>query len=206
MTSWTALQDEISSCTACRGRFPCVTVQCPPGHLYNSPPPVVTVLFVGVAPPVRGSHFHTDPRDKLRGGLFRVLTKLGYPCSSLADFASYGFYLVHTAKCAYDESRAANLNLSRACAPLHLRREIEILAPHAVCFLSMAVGPTVADDLARSWGNENVPDAETTALLKVGQRRAYVLVSPQPLRASVERAERCLRLLFAHLGDVRQYV
>ena len=155
------LESEIAGCTLCRDLITTATVNCPPDIRYPPPPDVLTILFVGVAPPKPESHFYAPNHDNLRAGLFKVLTKFSYRCNSIEDFTSYGFFLLHTAKCSYKESTDANLEISRVCAPTHLKREIELLKPHAVCILSKTVGPNIANMLATSWGNVNAPTTGT---------------------------------------------
>jgi len=110
-------------------------------------------LFVGVAPPETGRHFYTDPNDNLRRGLFDVLQQLGRPCRDVLDFITRGFFLVHTAKCAIRNTTKPNLRVSKFCSSIHLRKEIECLAPDGLCFLSKNVGFPVSASLQSHWGS-----------------------------------------------------
>jgi len=70
----------------------------PPGLPYPEDivlPSPIRVLFIGVAPPENGRHFHTDPSDNLRRGLLAVLEDLGRPCIDVHGFLARGFFLVH---------------------------------------------------------------------------------------------------------------
>ncbi len=89
---WNYLQNRIADCILCKAKFQKIGVDCPPGHLYPSPPQPVKILFVGVAPPERGRQFWTDPNDNLRRGLFDVLDKLRWPCNDLKDFLHHSFF------------------------------------------------------------------------------------------------------------------
>src|SRR2546425_4401951 len=118
-------QNQIASCTLCKKEFPRIKVDCPPGLLYPRPPQPVKILFVGVAPPQKGRHFYcTNINDNLRRGLFAVLNQLKWPCKDLNDFFRYGFFLVHTAKCAIQGTTKPCLHVSRFCSSHHLKREI----------------------------------------------------------------------------------
>jgi hypothetical protein len=121
-------------------------------QLAPTPPSRVRVLFVGVAPPTKARHFYTDPSDNLRRGLFAVLNELGRPCHDIHSFIARGFFLVHTAKCAIRGTTAPDVRVSKFCSSIHLRKEIECVAPDGLCFLSKNVGFPVYENLASGWG------------------------------------------------------
>lgn len=199
-SEWNLIQDDIAHCEHCREQFPNLTVRCPPGRIHGDVSSTISVLFVGVAPPRPGEHFNSSTPDKLRVGLFRVLSEIGFPCISLSDFRSYGFLLVHTAKCAYDESWKANLDISKFCAPKHLRREIEVLHPRAICILSKTVGPSVATVLAQGWGNDLAPSVGEITHLRIGSHTLYALVTLQPVRGWERRTQIHIAALFESAG------
>src|SRR5436309_834983 len=139
---WAELQSAVLACRQCETRLPDVEVQCPPRLLYPDglePPDAVKVLFIGVAPPRTGRSFHTDPSDNLWLGLSGVLRDIRRPCASLEVFHGRGFFLVHTAKCAIRGTTSPNLEVSQLCSSIHLTKEIDCLAPDAVCWLSKNV-------------------------------------------------------------------
>lgn len=150
ISQWNSLQGQVVSCTLCKKQFPKVPVDYPPGPLYPPPPQPVKILFVGVAPPEKRRQFWIDPNDNLRRGLFAILSQLGWPCNDLNDFLHHGFFLVHTAKCARKGTVKPSLRISRFCSSLYLEREIELLLPDGVCWLSKKVGHPVAQELSRS--------------------------------------------------------
>lgn len=136
---WAELQRIVSSCRRCEKKLPDVDVDCPPRRLYPDgiePPDPLKVLFVGVAPPRTGCSFHTDPSDNLWLGLSGVLRDLRRPCTNLAEFYERGFFLVHTAKCAINGTTSPDVAVSQFCSSIHLGKEIDCLAPGAVCWLS----------------------------------------------------------------------
>jgi Uracil DNA glycosylase superfamily len=142
--TWDAIQSEEAACISCRGRFDGINVVCPPGALYPPPPADIRTLFVGVAPPRPGDHFYTSEYDKLRAGLFAVLTGLGFPCRAVPEFLAQGFFLTHTAKCPIAGTSAPDRKVSVHCSKRFLAREIDALQPRAVCILSKGIGPLVA--------------------------------------------------------------
>jgi Uracil DNA glycosylase superfamily len=180
--NWANLQNEMANCTRCREQFPKMSIQCPPGLLYPNPPSQVKILFVGAAPPRMGDHFYSNSSDKLRSGLFPVLSDLGYQCRSVPEFLSHNFFLTHTAKCSIAGNWRPNKSLSAFCAAQFLRQEIDLLKPHGVCIFSKNVGPKVADILVRSWGNKSGPDIGTVADIRITDGRTYLVVTSQPVR------------------------
>jgi len=189
---WNALQMEIAQCVLCTKRFP--EVDCPPGRIppANLPPPDwIKVLFIGVAPPHKGCHFYTDPKDRLRKGLFKILKELGHPCDGVdaLDFTPFldsHFYLIHAAKCAIRGTSKPSVDVSRFCSSHHLKREIEVLQPNAVCWLSKNVCYPVCQSLNREWGTgRGVPFGEATSVT-MGGRNIYFLATKWPGRGGEE--------------------
>ena len=154
--TWSQLQTIVSTCTLCSTALPSIPVECPPAVLYPAgivPPTPVKILFVAVAPPKTGIHFYTDPYDNLKRGLFQVLTCLQHPCRTLNDFLGYGYFLVHTAKCAIQDTTSPDIAVSSLCAKTHLKAEIEDLLPDAICWLSKNISYPVCRELTGLWGH-----------------------------------------------------
>jgi hypothetical protein len=186
--SWASLSNEILSCEICHSSIPEVRVLCPPKPIYPEPPNQVNTLFVGVAPPRPGDHFYSNETDRLKIGLFAVLSSIGYKFHTIRDFIDAGYFLSHTAKCPQQGTWRANIKISMQCAPRILRQEIEILKPRSICILSKAVGVKVANYL---FGNDLV----SAKCFEFGQIQAVhagnavvpVLVTAQPVRGWGEK-------------------
>jgi len=177
LSDWQILQDEISVCEVCRQQFPTIRVDCPPGLILPpdlTPPNPVKILFVGVAPPEKGRHFYTASQDNLRDGLFKTLTELGRPCRSMTDFLAHNFLLLHTAKCAIKGTTSPNLSVAQFCAVQHLKREIELLRPEAVCWLSKSVGYPVCRTLSQKWGTPKVPFGTVFSVSILGRDTRFI--------------------------------
>ncbi|MGE0684477.1 MAG: uracil-DNA glycosylase family protein [Candidatus Binatia bacterium] len=164
------------------------------------PPHPVKVLFVGVAPPEKGRHFYTHPNDNLRRGLFGVLNQLlqaPHSCTNISDFLRYGFFLLHTAKCAIRGTIKPSLPVSQFCSSLHLRREIELLLPDAVCFLSKNVGYPVAKELYRCYMKQSdVLAFGQVASIRIKAKEIFFLATTWPGRPSLAPTTQC------HLGQL----
>jgi len=163
--NWKNIQQNMSQCRQCAVKLSEIDIVCPPPAIYPNPPEKIKVLFVGVAPPRPDDHFYSNDSDKLRCGLFSLLSKLGYPCDHISGFFAYDFFLTHTAKCPIKDSWQPDLRVSRICSQIFLRQEIEFLKPDAVCILSKSIGPLVADQLAKFWGNVHSPAIGNPATL-----------------------------------------
>jgi uracil-DNA glycosylase len=75
---WQDAQKEIAVCQGCADRWKELVTQPLQVGEIPDPPPIVKILFVGVAPTNRkgenkGTHFYSAARDNLRKGLFRLL-------------------------------------------------------------------------------------------------------------------------------------
>ena len=200
---WAELQGEIANCARCDSQLPEACVDCPPGLIYPQgikPPKPVRVLFVGVAPPKRGSHFYTNPSDNLRRGLFRVLEQLGRPCGDVEGFVARGFFLVHTAKCAIRGTTKPDLQVSEFCSSVHLIKEIECLAPAGLCFLSKKVGFPVYAGLSAHWGFPGLPEFGKLNTLIVNDSSVQVMATAWPGRGHEELTRQHVESLFCHLG------
>jgi hypothetical protein len=200
--AWNILQNQIASCFLCKAEFPKMGVDYPPGRLYPIPPLPVTVLFVGVAPPKKGRYFfNLDHADNLREGLLAVLRGLRWPCNNLNDFLYYGFFLVHTAKCAIKGTTKPSLRVSRFCSSRHLKREIELLLPDGVCWLSKNVGYPVAQWLCQHWSipEGHLPFGQVTPVI-VRNKQVQFLATAWPGRGHEACTEAHLRELFRVLN------
>src|SRR5436309_13567207 len=200
---WADLQASVAGCTRCDSDLPNVDVDCPPGLLYPTDittPSRVRVLFVGVAPPATGRHFYTDPSDNLRRGLLDVLDELGRPCRDLESFIARGFFLVHTAKCAIRGTTAPDVRVSKLCSSIHLRKEIECLAPDGLCFLSKNVGFPVCQDLASWWGAPGHVEFGELTTLAVDERPIDVIATAWPGRGHEALTRAHVQALFCRLG------
>lgn len=196
---WSQLQAQVSACTKCRTKLSNIPVECPPGVLYPSgivPPVSVKILFVAVAPPKTGVHFYTDRHDGLRRGLFRVLTCLRRPCQTLSDFLNYGYFLVHTAKCAIRNTTSPDIEVSKLCAKTHLKAEIEALLPDTVCWLSKNISYPVCEELASLWDHIDVPFGQVTTVA-IGGKQIQFLPTMWPGRGWEKETQAHLSLLLS---------
>lgn len=107
---WQDVQKDISVCEECIRQWKgCVTEPLAIGEIPN-PPPLIKILFVGVAPTNRtgrnkGAHFYSSAADNLRRGLFRLLkNNFDDPLKELnveagnAAFHRQGYFFVHAGK------------------------------------------------------------------------------------------------------------
>lgn len=114
------------------------------------PPPAVDILFVGVTPTAhegrnKGAHFYSSSKDPLRMGLFSLLGRAEFGLNlaglSLAEenkaFHEAGCFFVHAAKVRPIADPAPPSDAIAFCAARHLRYEILLLRPKAVCFLGV---------------------------------------------------------------------
>lgn len=200
--AWNLLQNQIAGCIRCKAKFPNIGVDCPPGRLYPSPPQPVKVLFVGVAPPEKGRHFYTDPNDNLRRGLFAVLNQLKWPCNNLCDFFRYGFFLVHTAKCARKGTTKPSLRVSRFCSSHYLKQEIELLLRDGICWLSKNVGYPVAQELSLQWSVQggHLPYGQVTSVTIKGKQVQLLATAWPGMPFLKPLTQSHLELLFKALG------
>src|SRR5437016_3272704 len=144
---WRTLQEQVASCSQCVSRWPDKVVRPLGFDEIPDPPKSVDVLFVGVAPtPVQGKnageHFYTSVSDPLRVGLFRLLEeKFRVPLNAkkLEDgnrsFHKLACFFVHCAKARPIRDPAPPIETIHFCAARHLRAEIPVLSPRAICFL-----------------------------------------------------------------------
>lgn len=201
-TRWNELQEMVSSCRRCETDLPDIGVDCPPRHLYPdgiNPPNAINILFVGVAPPKTGHSFHTDPSDNLWLGLSSVLRDIRRPCATLPAFYDRGFFLLHTAKCSIRGTTSPDLEVSQLCSSVHLSKEIDYLAPEAVCWLSKNVCFPVAQAEAARRGFSSHLRFGLPVALPVGNKSVPFLTTAWPGRGWQEITRRHLESLFALL-------
>lgn len=157
---WRALQREIAGCQECYTRWRGEVVRPLSIGEIPDPPDRIDILFIGVAPtaarrPARGTHFYSNARDRLRAGLFRVLAEPPFGvrlAGSGLDEGNRQFhearcFFVHCAKVRPIEKAAPPVEVLQFCARQHLKKEIPVLGPRAVCFLGMNNARPVAADL-----------------------------------------------------------
>ncbi|MFQ5961780.1 MAG: uracil-DNA glycosylase family protein [Candidatus Methylomirabilales bacterium] len=202
LEEWRRLQQDIAQCQECSSRWPGeVTRPLSLGEIPD-PPQVVDILFVGVAPtpeegPHRGTHFYSSPRDLLRLGLFRLLAEaeFGLPLLGVEleegnrRFHAEGLFFVHAAKVRPVRNPAPPFDAIGFCALRHLRREIPVLNPRAVCFL----GKNNASVAAEALFGRAIGKAESVQL--VGWSGLGV-VADQPRRQWKPRTRAVIRQLW----------
>jgi uracil-DNA glycosylase len=174
------------------------------------PPRHTRILFVGVAPTAQkkrnaGTHFYSSQTDALRVGLFKVLDRVfesdlvARNATGLNEgtqrFIGLGYFFIHAAKVRpfYDDAPpSAVLEL---CSSIHLKVEIGIVAPKAVCFL----GKNNLSEVARRIFEKEV--GESVEGVSMGSWKGYAAVAPQPRRGWEEATECVIRRLDAATGN-----
>lgn len=199
---WDELQATVSSCRRCETDLPYIEVECPPGRLYLEgikPPNTVKVLFIGVAPPKMGNSFHTDSSDNLWLGLSTLLRELRRPCATLYEFYNRGFFLIHSAKCAIRGTTSPHLNVAQLCASIHLTKEIDCLAPEAVCWLSKNICFPVSQMEAKRRGLTHGLKFGVPTSISVDNKTVPFLPTTWPGRAWKEITKAHLKSFFSML-------
>lgn len=159
------------------------------------PPTKINILFVGVAPTRRegrnkGRHFYSSVGDSLRRGLFRLLSRhFEIALTDLSReegnraFHAHGFFFVHAGKVRPVAHDAPPVEPLVYCANRHLRDEIEILQPKAICFL----GLNNLVSVTRSLFGRQV--SETPQRASIDEWTGWVALAPQPVRGNEKRAK-----------------
>ena len=185
---WSALQESIARCSECVNRWPDKIVRPLALGEVPGPPAVVQILFVGVAPTAvkgryKGGHFYSSPSDLLRVGLFRLLEEkfhVSLNAIRLDDandsFHSLGCFFVHCAKVRPIRDDSPPLEAIQFCAARHLRAEISVLNPRAICFL----GKNNAGPVARQFFGIKVDT--TPVSVHLDNWSGLAVVAPQPRR------------------------
>lgn len=188
LAQWRELQAGVGRCHECIAISDGTAAQpLQPGEIPD-PPPEIDILFVGVAPRRinggDGSHFYSSAADKLRLGLFTVLDGPPFGLSPMAAnrigreegdraFHAARLFFVHVAKVRPINRLAPRPAVLRACAREHLRAEIPLLAPRAVCFL----GTNASRTAARAFGAKV---GATPVRAAINGWTGEVVAAPQP--------------------------
>lgn len=200
---WQDAQRDISICEECvsrwRGR---VTAPLQIGEIPD-PPSFVKILFVGVAPTDlegrnKGGHFYSSAGDNLRRGLFRLLNdRFAIPLNGLSLeegnqlFHGEGYFFVHAGKTRPVGRDAPPLETLAYCSNRHLRSEVSILNPLAICFLGVKNLAAVASALLKR------QISETPVQASLDQWTGWVALAPQPVRGGEKRTALVLEQLFS---------
>lgn len=200
---WQDAQRDISICEECvsrwRGR---VIAPLQIGEIPD-PPSFVKILFVGVAPTDlegrnRGGHFYSSAGDNLRRGLFRLLNdRFAIPLNGLRLeegnqlFHGEGYFFVHAGKTRPVGRDAPPLETLAYCSNRHLRSEVSILNPLAICFLGVTNLAAVASSLFKR------QISETPVQASLDQWTGWVALAPQPVRGGEKRTALVLEQLFS---------
>ena len=200
---WQDAQRDISICEECvsrwRGR---VTAPLQIGEIPD-PPSFVKILFVGVAPTDlegrnKGGHFYSSAGDNLRRGLFRLLNdRFAIPLNGLSLeegnhlFHGEGYFFVHAGKTRPVGRDAPPLETLAYCSNRHLRSEVSILNPLAICFLGVTNLAAVASALFKR------QISETPVQAFLDQWTGWVALAPQPVRGGEKRTALVLEQLFS---------
>ena len=193
LVKWREAQREIAVCDECasrwRGR---VSAPLEIGEIPDPPSPL-KILFVGVAPTDRegrnkGHHFYSSTGDNLRRGLFSLLGdrfRIAIKDLSLEEgnkvFHGLGCFFVHAGKTRPIGQDAPPLETLAYCSNRHLRSEISILNPLAICFL----GVTNLSVVALSLFKRQI--GETPVQVSLDRWAGWVVLAPQPVRGGEKR-------------------
>ncbi len=185
---WDSLKRQQTRCDEC----PFAEIDTGPRFLslgdLPDPPVSCRVLFVGVAPTPRGTHFYSPVHDSLRSGLTRVLDALGYrlwaPTTEefVSRFLAKGFYFLHSAKCPPTTGLSPHRRVIARCASHHLTKEVAALEPAAICFL----GRNTISAAKKVAGIDSWRKVEVTT---IGQQQVKVLITYQPVRNWIDLSQ-----------------
>ena len=200
---WREAQREIAVCEECvsrwRGR---VSAPLQIGEIPDPPSPL-KILFVGVAPTDRegknkGHHFYSSTGDNLRRALFSLLDdRFRVPLRDLSleegnrVFHGQGCFFVHAGKTRPVGQDGPPLEMLAYCSNRHLRSEISILNPLAICFLGVTNLAAVALSLFKR------QIGETPVQASLDRWAGWVVLAPQPVRGSERRTTVVLEKLFS---------
>jgi len=204
---WQDSQRDISICEECISRWRGRVTE--PLHIGEipDPPSFVKILFVGVAPTDRmgknsGNHFYSEARDNLRSGLFRLLEELpkerfrvrlnGLSLEQATRILHrQGFFFVHAGKSRPVGQNAPPREALMYCANRHLRAEISILDPLAICFLGLNnLTPVTQSLFERHIG-------EVPVRASLDRWTGWVVLAPQPVRGGAKRTALILENLLS---------
>lgn len=199
---WHESQIDIATCRECVSRWKGLVVDPLEVGEIPDPPAKINILFVGVAPTRRegknkGSHFYSCVGDNLRRGLFRLLSshfEIALTDVSCEEgnrvFHAHGFFFIHAGKVRPVAQDAPPEEPLIYCANRHLRDEIEILQPKAICFLGLNNLVTVT----RSLFGRQV--SETPLRASIDEWTGWVALAPQPVRGSEKRTRLVIEKLW----------
>lgn len=211
--TWSALQEQIAGCMDCVHGWPNEVVRPLAVSETPSPPERIKLLFIGVAPTAadgknQGSHFYSTAGDSLRVGLFKLLDGPPFGLGLLpanrmglregnSAFHEAGFFFVHAAKVRPIRENAPPVEAILFCAKRHLRAQIELLLPGAVCFLGKNSLTSVAMEVfgrAVTGGPVDV---------RLGRWRGCAAVADQPIRGRERKTRPVVEGLLARLDTAR---
>jgi hypothetical protein len=92
------------------------------------------------------------------------------------------------------------LSVSQYCSSQHLRREIELLKPDSMCWLSKGVGYPVAQELYLQWSGQkgNLTFGKVSSV-QIAGKKVLLLATTWPGRGHEEVTRQHLRNLFREL-------
>jgi uracil-DNA glycosylase len=203
-TQWQDICLGVEKCLECIRVAPQAVTQPLKRGDVPDPPRRTRILFVGVAPTAQkkrnaGNHFYSSQTDALRIGLFKVLDRVFESdlsvrnATSLNDstqrFIRLEYFFIHAAKVRPFYDDAPPPAVLELCSSIHLKLEIGVIAPEAVCFLGKNNLSAVAQRLFGKDVGESVEE------VSMGSWKGYAAVAPQPRRGWEEATERVIRQL-----------
>lgn len=219
---WIASKQAIAGCRECFSRWPShVEPALFPDEIPN-PVGNINILFVGVAPPPSRAdgdddvgHFYSNPRDRLRVGIFHVLDQVFETDltesnrdsreSGTTAFLNAGFFFVHAAKVRPCRGRLApSRKIMRFCAKQHLADEILLLRPKSICFVGATSATPAAEAVFQRSIGETAEQCEIRGKAGMADWRGWVAVTVQPVRGTMEgrNRERTAKVI----GQLRQLI
>jgi|GEM_PF-3255775 len=200
---WQDSQRDISTCEECVDRWRGqVTGPLQIGEIPD-PPSFIKILFVGVAPTDqegknKGNHFYSAAGDNLRNGLFWLINeRFLVPLNGLSlenaknTFHQHGYFFIHAGKTRPVGQDAPPREALMYCANRHLRAEISILNPLAICFLGLnSLAPVTQSLFERQI-------AEVPVRTSLDRWIGWVVLAPQPLRGGEKRTALILEKLLS---------
>lgn len=201
LNEWHSIQQSIADCQKCCQHWPAeITHPLKYGEIPD-PPEKIKILFIGVAPtPLngknQGNHFYTSENDLLRIGLFRLLSGqhnirligLGLNEGN-QQFHKAGFFFVHAAKVRPFQKPAPPREVIGLCVMHHLKVEIPILNPSAICF----IGIKNLREIPHSLFGQKI--GETPIRASLDNWSGEVAAAPQPIRGWHKRTDQVIRQL-----------
>ncbi len=208
LRQWRELQTKIQGCRECLNRWHEEVVQPLRQREIPDPPGKIKILFVGVAPTAQtgrshGTHFYSNEKDLLRRGLLKLLTERdsAWEDQSLRDgnrkFHDANYFFVHAAKVRPITKPAPPKEAIGFCALRHLKKEILLLKPTAICFL----GKNNATPAAKALFGVTV--GEKPQKVELEGWKGWAVVADQPRRGWEKQTTKVLKELKAQLETSR---